>query len=38
LKLTGQTITLKATGQQESLTSTDIRKNNMLNGFDDIDY
>jgi 3-isopropylmalate/(R)-2-methylmalate dehydratase small subunit len=29
---------LKATGQQESFDINGYKKNNMLNGFDDIDY
>jgi 3-isopropylmalate/(R)-2-methylmalate dehydratase small subunit len=37
ISLPDQTITLKA-GQQESFDINGYKKNNMLNGFDDIDY
>ena len=33
-----QTITLKATGEKESFDINGYKKNNMVNGFDDIDY
>ncbi|MCM4168217.1 3-isopropylmalate dehydratase small subunit 1 [Arenibacter antarcticus] len=33
-----QTITLVATGEKESFDINDYKKQNMLNGFDDIDY
>lgn len=38
INLPNQTITLLATGQQESFAINGYKKNNMLNGFDDIDY
>ncbi|MNE66628.1 3-isopropylmalate dehydratase small subunit 1 [compost metagenome] len=38
INLEAQTITLLATGQQESFDINGYKKNNMLNGFDDIDY
>jgi 3-isopropylmalate/(R)-2-methylmalate dehydratase small subunit len=38
INLEAQTITLLATGQQESFAINGYKKNNMLNGFDDIDY
>lgn len=36
--LPAQTITLAATGQQESFEINKYKKDNLLNGFDDIDY
>ena len=36
--LTAQTITLLATGQQETFEINGYKKGNLLNGFDDIDY
>lgn len=36
--LPAQTITLTASGQQESFEITAYKKDNLLNGFDDIDY
>lgn len=36
--LPAQTITLLATGEQESFEINSYKKSNMLNGFDDIDY
>ncbi|OCB75329.1 3-isopropylmalate dehydratase small subunit [Flavobacterium crassostreae] len=38
INLPEQTITLKATGQKESFAINGYKKNNMLHGFDDIDY
>jgi 3-isopropylmalate/(R)-2-methylmalate dehydratase small subunit len=38
INLPNQTITLLTTGQQESFAINGYKKNNMLNGFDDIDY
>ncbi len=38
INLVKQTITLLATGAQESFDINDYKKENMLNGFDDIDY
>jgi len=38
INLQEQTITLKATGEQETFDINGYKKNNMLNGFDDIDY
>lgn len=38
IDLPKQTITLLATGEQESFEINDYKKGNMLNGFDDIDY
>ena len=38
INLQEQTITLKATGEKESFDINGYKKNNMLNGFDDIDY
>ena len=38
INLPEQTITLKATGDKESFDINGYKKNNMLNGFDDIDY
>lgn len=38
VNLPEQTITLKATGQQESFEINGYKKDNLLNGFDDIDY
>ena len=38
INLPEQTITLKATGQKESFDINGYKKNNMINGFDDIDY
>lgn len=38
INLQNQTITLLDTGEQESFDINDYKKENMLNGFDDIDY
>jgi len=38
ISLPEQTITLVATGEQESFDINTYKKNNMTNGFDDIDY
>jgi 3-isopropylmalate/(R)-2-methylmalate dehydratase small subunit len=38
INLQKQTITLKASGEKESFDINGYKKNNMLNGFDDIDY
>ncbi len=38
IDLEKQTITLLSTGAKESFEINDYKKNNMLNGFDDIDY
>ncbi|WP_144891262.1 3-isopropylmalate dehydratase small subunit [Flavobacterium tiangeerense] len=38
INLPNQTITLLTTGQQESFAINGYKKNNMINGFDDIDY
>jgi len=38
IDLQAQTITLKSTGEKESFDINFYKKNNMLNGFDDIDY
>ena len=38
INLPAQTITLLATGQSESFAINGYKKNNMINGFDDIDY
>ena len=38
VNLPAQTITLLATGEQETFDINSYKKNNMLNGFDDIDY
>ena len=38
INLPEQTITLKATGEKESFDINGYKKNNMVNGFDDIDY
>jgi 3-isopropylmalate/(R)-2-methylmalate dehydratase small subunit len=38
INLPNQTITLLSTGQQESFAINGYKKNNMINGFDDIDY
>src|SRR6187551_1326952 len=38
INLPEQTITLKVTGQKESFDINGYKKNNMINGFDDIDY
>lgn len=38
INLPNQTITLLTTGQQESFAINGYKKNNMVNGFDDIDY
>ncbi|WP_166966553.1 3-isopropylmalate dehydratase small subunit [Yeosuana marina] len=38
VNLPEQTITIKATGAQESFEINSYKKDNMLNGFDDIDY
>jgi 3-isopropylmalate/(R)-2-methylmalate dehydratase small subunit len=38
INLPAQTITLKTTGQKESFEISGYKKDNMINGFDDIDY
>ena len=38
VNLPRQTITLKATGEKESFDISGYKKDNMINGFDDIDY
>jgi 3-isopropylmalate/(R)-2-methylmalate dehydratase small subunit len=38
VSLPEQTVTILATGESESFEINDYKKNNMLNGFDDIDY
>ena len=38
VNLPNQTITIKSTGAQESFEINSYKKDNMLNGFDDIDY
>ncbi|QWX85075.1 3-isopropylmalate dehydratase small subunit [Cellulophaga sp. HaHaR_3_176] len=38
VNLADQTVTLKATGEKESFDINGYKKDNMLNGFDDIDY
>ena len=38
IDLAAQTITISSTGSQESFDINDYKKENMLNGFDDIDY
>ncbi|MCW3108715.1 MAG: 3-isopropylmalate dehydratase small subunit [Segetibacter sp.] len=38
VNLSEQTITILATGEQESFDINGYKKNNLLNGFDDIDY
>ena len=38
INLPEQTITLKETGQKESFEISGYKKDNMVNGFDDIDY
>lgn len=38
VNLTDQTITILATGEQESFDINGYKKNNLLNGYDDIDY
>ena len=38
VSLPNQTITIKSTGAQESFEINSYKKDNMLNGFDDIDY
>jgi len=38
VNLPQQTITILATGEQESFAINGYKKNNLLNGFDDIDY
>ena len=38
VNLPEQTVTIKATGEQESFEINSYKKSNMLNGFDDIDY
>ncbi|MGC1205139.1 MAG: 3-isopropylmalate dehydratase small subunit [Flavobacteriaceae bacterium] len=38
INLQNQTITIKSTGAQESFEINSYKKENMLNGFDDIDY
>ena len=38
VSLPAQTITIRATGEKESFEINGYKKNNLLNGFDDIDY
>ena len=38
INLPNQTITILSTGAQESFEINSYKKDNMLNGFDDIDY
>jgi 3-isopropylmalate/(R)-2-methylmalate dehydratase small subunit len=38
VSLPAQTITITTTGESESFDINDYKKNNMLNGYDDIDY
>ena len=38
VNLPEQTVTIIATGEKESFTINGYKKNNMINGFDDIDY
>ncbi|WP_266366877.1 3-isopropylmalate dehydratase small subunit [Tellurirhabdus rosea] len=38
VNLPDQTVTILATGEQESFTINGYKKHNMMNGFDDIDY
>ncbi|MDP5121239.1 MAG: 3-isopropylmalate dehydratase small subunit [Spirosomaceae bacterium] len=38
VNLPAQTVTILATGESEGFEINDYKKNNMLNGFDDIDY
>lgn len=38
VSLPAQTITILATGEQESFDINDYKKDNMINGYDDIDY
>lgn len=38
IDLPAQTITILATGEQESFAINGYKKNNMINGYDDIDY
>ena len=38
INLPEQTITILSNGNQEGFEINDYKKNNMLNGFDDIDY
>lgn len=38
INLPNQTITIAASGEQESFEINDYKKNNMINGYDDIDY
>jgi len=38
INLPEQTITLKTTGEKESFDISGYKKDNMINGFDDIDY
>ena len=38
VSLPAQTITIATTGESESFDINDYKKNNMLNGYDDIDY
>ena len=38
INLQNQTVTLLVTGEQESFDINDYKKQNMLNGYDDIDY
>lgn len=38
INLSNQTITILSSGAQESFDINDYKKQNMLNGYDDIDY
>jgi 3-isopropylmalate/(R)-2-methylmalate dehydratase small subunit len=38
VNLSDQTITLLATGEKETFDISPYKKDNMMNGFDDIDY
>lgn len=38
VNLNDQTVTIVSTGEQESFDINEYKKNNLLNGFDDIDY
>lgn len=38
INLAEQTVTIKATGDQESFAINSYKKHNMMNGYDDIDY
>ena len=38
MNLPEQTVTLVATGEQEKFDISPYKKDNMINGFDDIDY